>query len=284
MSRDENSPGLEDIGNSELHRLFEVCAQKEAWKLHKEVFEVDDSQKNSFFVEGFVPRTPPKKAAPARSAPPRQGPRPAKSGRKYIIDSGASLHMISESSLLSSEKETIRPMVNPRRIQTANGIIEVNREAYVYVEDLEIWVWAMLVVDSPAVISLGVLCQEYGFTYLWKAGQRPKLSKGSKVIYCVTENFVPAVTISVDKSTPAEDVEVIHPAEGDLQPRPPAGKGSGETVPLITRVGQGLSKRFITLSMKDQHLWPRVTRRVTWDHDSGEQLCDESVVGMTNGQ
>ena len=95
--------------------------------------------------------------------------------------------MIGQSSLLPFERKTIRTSDTARYIQTANGVILVREEANVYVEDLDLWVWAKLVVDSPAVLSLGVLCQEHGFSYVWDAGQQPKLIKGSNVIHCVTE-------------------------------------------------------------------------------------------------
>ena len=122
--------------------------------------------------------------------------------------------MLGQSSLLPFERKTIRTADATRNIQTANGVIEVRKEANVFVEDLNIWIWAMLVVDSPAVISLGVLCQEHGFSYVWESGQQPRLIKGPKVIHCETDNFVPVVTLSVDQAAPAEDIEAVPTADG----------------------------------------------------------------------
>ena len=46
---------------------------------------------------------------------------------------------------------------------------------------------------TPAVLSLGKLCEEHGHTNEWASGQKPHLAKNGKRILCKTENFVPLV-------------------------------------------------------------------------------------------
>ena len=47
-----------------------------------------------------------------------------------------------------------------------------------------------LLEDTLAVLSLGKLCEEHGYTYEWVSGQKKRLSKEGKRILCKTENFV----------------------------------------------------------------------------------------------
>ena len=47
--------------------------------------------------------------------------------------------------------------------------------------------------DTPAVLSLGKLCDELGYSYEWINGQKPHLIKNGIRIQCNTENFVPIV-------------------------------------------------------------------------------------------
>ena len=47
--------------------------------------------------------------------------------------------------------------------------------------------------NTPAVLSLGKLCDENGYSYEWNNGQKPHLIKDGIRIICNTENFVPIV-------------------------------------------------------------------------------------------
>ena len=47
--------------------------------------------------------------------------------------------------------------------------------------------------NTPAVLSLGKLCDENGYSYEWIYGQKPHLIKNGIRIPCNTENFVPIV-------------------------------------------------------------------------------------------
>ena len=47
--------------------------------------------------------------------------------------------------------------------------------------------------NTPAVLSLGKLCDENGYSYEWINGQKPHLMKNGIRIQCNMENFVPIV-------------------------------------------------------------------------------------------
>ena len=50
---------------------------------------------------------------------------------------------------------------------TANGEVQTREEATVYVKELELFVTVMLLEETPAVLSLGKFCEEFGYSYHW---------------------------------------------------------------------------------------------------------------------
>ena len=64
--------------------------------------------------------------------------RPSKSQeeREFVVDSGASKHILSKKDLSSEELETLRRLRNPTVVVTANGEVQTNEEAQVYIHDL----------------------------------------------------------------------------------------------------------------------------------------------------
>ena len=55
--------------------------------------------------------------------------------------------------------------------------------------------------NTPAVLSLGKLCDENGYPYEWINGQKPHLIKNGIRIPCNTENFVPIVVPGLPSSS-----------------------------------------------------------------------------------
>ena len=72
----------------------------------------------------------------------------------------------------------------------ANGEVQTNEEAQVYVQDLDLFVTVQLLEETPAVLSLGALCSEHGYSYEWKNGETPQLAQNGKSITCTMYNFV----------------------------------------------------------------------------------------------
>ena len=55
--------------------------------------------------------------------------------------------------------------------------------------------------NTPAVLSLGKLCDENGYSYEWINGQKPHLIKDGIRIPCNTENFAPIVVPGLSSSS-----------------------------------------------------------------------------------
>ena len=70
-----------------------------------------------------------------------------------------------------------------------------------YVKELDIFLTMKVLENTPAVLSLGKLCDENGYSYEWINGQKPHLIKnGIRIIYN-TENFVPIVVPGLSSSS-----------------------------------------------------------------------------------
>ena len=148
-----------------LHQ--ERCARREAWDLAKVVYKFKNKNKATFFSPSEV------WSLPAPSSKKLEE-------REFVVDSGASMHMLSKKDLSSDEMDTLRRSRNPTTVVTANGEVQTNEEAQVYVHDLDLFVTVQLLEDTPAVLSLGKLCEENGYSYEWSSGQKPRLTKNGR--------------------------------------------------------------------------------------------------------
>ena len=59
--------------------------------------------------------------------------------REFVVDSGASMHMISKKDLNDAEMDTLTKLCSPTIVITANGEVQTHEEATVYVKELEIF-------------------------------------------------------------------------------------------------------------------------------------------------
>ena len=87
------------------------------------------------------------------------------------------MHMLSKKDLSSGEMDTLWRSRTPTTEVTANGEVQENEEAQVYVQDLDMFVTVQLLEETPAVLSLGELCSEHGCSHEWKNGETPRLTK-----------------------------------------------------------------------------------------------------------
>ena len=97
--------------------------------------------------------------------------------------------------------EVLKRSRSPITVVTANGEVRTDDEAQVYVHDLHIFVTVQLLEDTPAVLSLGKLCKEHGYTREWPSGSEPRLIQNANQTFCKTENFVPLIVPGVSPSS-----------------------------------------------------------------------------------
>ena len=75
----------------------------------------------------------------------------------------------------------------------------------------------MLLEDTPAVLSLGKLCEDHGYNYPWTSGQKPQVIKDGRRIKYNTANYAPIVvpglsTGSSSSATPTSPTSVLQEA------------------------------------------------------------------------
>ena len=90
--------------------------------------------------------------------------------------------MVSKRDINCAELKTMRTSRSPTTVLTANGEVQTSEEATVYVKELDLFVTVMLLEEYPAVLSLGKLCEDHGYTYHWTSGQKTRLTKKGKRI------------------------------------------------------------------------------------------------------
>ena len=120
--RNPNAPKFEDRFQEETE-WQEHWAREAAWKLAKKILK--ENKKAAFF-------SPTEKwCLPSPS-------RIRLEGRELVVDSGASMHMISRKDLNSAELETVKFSRITITVVTANGKVPTHEEATVYVKELDI--------------------------------------------------------------------------------------------------------------------------------------------------
>ena len=82
------------------------------------------------------------------------------------------MHMISKKDLSDAEMDTLTKSCSPTIVITANGEVQTHEEAIVYVKELDIFLTMKVLENTPAVLSLGKLCDENGYSCEWINGQK----------------------------------------------------------------------------------------------------------------
>ena len=132
--RNPNAPTFEDRSQEETE-WQERCARQAAWRLAKNIQKLKEKQKTAFFSPSENWCLP----APSAIKPEE---------REFVVDSGASVHMISKKDLNSAELETVTTSKSPTTVITANGEVQTNEEATVYVKDLGIFLKMKVLEDQ----------------------------------------------------------------------------------------------------------------------------------------
>ena len=184
--RGPNAPEFEDRSQEETE-WQERCAREAAWRLAKSVLKLKQHHRAAFFSPWE------NRCLPASTLKPEE--------REFVVDSGASMHMISKKDLSDAEINTLTKSCSPTMVITANGEVQTHEEAIVYVKELDIFLTMKVLENTPAVLSLGKLCDENGYSYEWIHGQKPHLIKDGIRINCNTENVVPIVVPGLSSSS-----------------------------------------------------------------------------------
>ena len=184
--RNPNAPKFEGRSQEETE-WQERCAREAAWRLAKNIQKLKEKDKAAFFSPSD------NRCLPASNLKPEE--------REFVVDSGASMHMIRKKDLSDPEMDTLTKSCSPTIVITANGEVQTHEVATVYVKEFDIFLTMKVLENTPAVLSLGKLCDENGYSYEWINGQKSHLIKNGIRILCNTENFVPIVVPGLPASS-----------------------------------------------------------------------------------
>ena len=186
--RSPNAPKFENRSQEETE-WQERCAREAAWRLAENILKLKEKNKAAFF-------------SPCES---RCLPAPSNlksEERDFVVDSGASMRMISKKDLSDAEMDTLTKSCSPTIVITANGEVQTHEAATVFCQrELKIFLTMKVLGNSTAVLSLGKLCDEHGYSYEWINGQKPHLKKKGIRLQGNTENFVPNVVPGLSTSS-----------------------------------------------------------------------------------
>ena len=79
---------------------------------------------------------------------------------EFVVNSGASMHVVSKNVLTEDVWDTIRVSRSPTTVTTVNGSIDTDEDATENVKDLELFMTVQLLEHTPALQSLGKLCEK----------------------------------------------------------------------------------------------------------------------------
>ena len=143
------------------------------------------------------------------------------------------MHMISKKDLSDAEMDTLKKSCSPTIVIPANGEVQTHDEAIVYVRELDIFLTMKVLENTPAVLSLGKLCDENGYSYKWINGQKTHLIKDGIRIICNTENFVPIVVPGLSSSSSGSSSALRTPMKEESHSSSSSSSSSSPTVSEI---------------------------------------------------
>ena len=165
------------------------------------------------------------------------------------------MHMISKKDLNSAEMDTLTKSCSPTIVITA-GEVQTHEEATVYVKEFDIFLTMRVLENTPAVLFLGKLCDEKGYSYEWINGQKPHLIKNGIRIQCNTENFVPIVVPGLSASSSSSSFSSTSMTPSRQESPRPTSFSSSSSSPTTTVLSESATRAHEDLSGIDSHPVP----------------------------
>ena len=107
--------------------------------------------------------------------------------------------------------------------------------------------------NTPAVLTLGKLCDENGYSYEWINGQKTHLIKNGIRIQCNTENFVPIVIPGLSSSSSSSSHSSTSMTPSRQESNHLTSSSSLSTSPTTTVLSDSETREREDRSGKDSH-------------------------------
>ena len=154
--------------------------------------------------------------------------------------------------------------------------MQTHVKAKVYVKDLDIFLTVKALENTPAVLSLGKVCDENGYSYEWINGQKPHLIKNGIQIQCNTENFVPIVVPGLSTSSSSSSHSSTSMTRSRQESDHLTSSSSSSSSPTTTVLSDSETREREDLSGIDSHPVPVSSPHVE-DEERGDPLCSDTT-------
>ena len=124
----------------------------------------------------------------------------------------------------------------------------------IYIYDLELTITALVAENTPCLISLGKLCMDNGYEYVWNSySDKPYLQKpGGKKVYCEVQQRCPSITVTkaphpsnTPEDIPGENSEALPDEEKEADKAPANGEVENQSRYLLKDIMEGDLQRNI---------------------------------------
>ena len=198
------------------------------------------------------------------------------STRKYLMDSGASFHVIGKDDLTETEKETNYDLDEPLIMDTASGDAKATNGCTAYVQELGFEVQAVVLEKSPPLLSMGLLVRDHGCSFKWSKESGPRLiASTGKTLHCGLVHNVPTIVpvISAFKKRKGITAETFWCIQGkDIVPRPDCS-ANREVKPLKPTARSGKGKK-----VKQTKEWSEQNDKEVHEELFGESDSDGEIL------
>ena len=218
--RSPNAPKFEDRSQEETE-WQDQGVREAAWRLAKSVLKLKEHERATFFSLSE------NRCLFASNLKLEE--------REFVVDSGASMHVISKTDLNSSKIDILTTSRSLTTVITANGEVQTHEEDTVYVKEMDIFLILKVFEDTPAVLSPGKAPDEHGYSCEWFNCQKQHLIEDNIRIQCNTENFAPIVVLGLSASSSSRlSISTTMTLSGQEIDLSKSSSGSSTSTPLTS--------------------------------------------------
>ena len=129
-----------------------------------------------------------------------KGKRPTASVKYWLADTGCGYDLVARKHV-AKFTDKIKQTDNPIMFNTANGMTDATNDILLRVEELDEDVEPYVLDSTPAVLSVGRRCVDFGYAFHWPAGSHKPyfVTPKGKRIELIVQDYVPYVKTKLAK-------------------------------------------------------------------------------------
>ena len=113
--------------------------------------------------------------------------------RTYIGGRRAAVHIVRRKELIEQELATSTKAKQPISVRTENGLLELTEVCQISIKASKVRLRAYILDDTTPLLSIGLLVDELGYSFIWNPRRSPRFRKGKISVRCHPTNNVPHI-------------------------------------------------------------------------------------------